>query len=170
MKKDNVIKVAAAVGAIALMTGGVIAADAAMNRSFNKENFKETSFRLENKHLMFGLSAEEKATKLDEMAARRLANQEEMIVRREAVLAALNNGDYEAWKIAVGENHPLMNQVTVDNFLQFAEAHQNMDNLQEKLTEMGLEKDFQTGFGKKMGAGKKNAQGQGNGRFMQFNQ
>ena len=170
MKKDNVIKVAAAVGAIALMTGGVMAADAAMNRSFNKENFKETGFSFENKHLMLGLSAEEKAMKLDEVTARRLANQEDMIVRREAVLAALNSGDYEAWKMAVGENHPLINQVTVDNFLQFAKAHQNMDNLQEKLAEMGLEKNFQAGFGKKMGAGKKNNQGQGNGRFMQFNQ
>lgn len=172
MKNDNVIKAAAVIGAIALMTGGVIVADAAMNKSFNKENFKGSNLELENRQSMFGLSEDEREVKLAEVSARRLANQEEMTVRREAVLEALNNGDYEAWKMAVGENHPLINQVTADNFLQFASAHQDMDNLPEKLAEMGLEKDFQTGFGKKMGSEKGNGQGQGqgHGRFMQFNQ
>lgn len=166
MKNDNVIKVAAVIGAIALMTGGVIAADADMNRSFNKDNFKGSNSELENRKFMFGLSEEEKSEKLAEISARRLANQEEMIARREAVLAALNNEDYEAWKVAVGENHPFVNQITADNFLQFASAHQNMDSVKEKLAEMGLEKYFKSGFGKKMGAG----QGQGHGQFIKFKQ
>jgi hypothetical protein len=178
MKKNNVIKVAAAIGAITLMAGGVVVADAAMGRSFNKENFKGSSLGSENKQFMFGLSEEEREVRLAEVSARRLANQEEMSVRREAILAALNSGDYEAWKLAVGENHPFVNQITADNFLQFASAHQDMDSLQEKLAEMSLERNAPAGFGKKMGVGRGNGhgqgqgngQGQGHGRFMQFNQ
>ncbi len=158
MKKDNVLKLAAAIGAVTLMVGGVVVADAAMNNSINPNN-KEFSIQKEGRQFMSGLSEEEKTAKLAEVSARREANRADRESRRELILAAINSGDYNSWKSAVGENHPFYNQINVDNFTQFADAHKDMNTLEEKLEAMGLEKPSHDCFD-----GMSGGQGQGQGR------
>jgi len=131
MKKNNLIKGAAVLGTIALMTGGVLVADAAVDRSTNKLAFKGQVAN-GNQPMMFGLSETERVEKLNEITARRdehrlvaQQRQTEMTAKRSVVWAALEAVDYEAWKIAIG-NHPLAEKITADNFDFFLKAHNLM--------------------------------------------
>jgi len=46
--------------------------------------------------------------------------------QRSAVFEALENSDYNAWKEAVGEESPILDKITEENFAQLAEAHKLM--------------------------------------------
>jgi hypothetical protein len=76
--------------------------------------------------------------------------------QRTAIEKAIANKDYTAWKTAMGENNPMTQKITADNFAKFAEAHTLMQagkfaEAQKIMQELGLS------FG----------QGRGNGGFRQ---
>ena len=145
------MKTAAVIGALALMAGGVVAADAAANRMVGNglqagsgQGYGQTA----------SLTAEEKAA----WGAERASHRAEMEAKRTAARAAVASGDYEAWKIAVGEDHPFFSKITSENFARFVEAHQNTEEAAAIFAELGLE--GVPGMG---GMGKGQGRGQGMG-------
>jgi len=161
MKKDNLIKGAAVLGTIALMAGGVIAADAANTRSANRAAFSGDVLS-NHQPMMFGLSEEERTEKINEVMARRaengLVNEEmraEMSERHAAVQAALAAEDYTAWKTAIGD-HPLADKITEANFDQFINAHNLMqagsvEEAKAIFAELGWERGNGQGLGNGQG-------------------
>jgi len=77
----------------------------------------------------------------------------------QAIMDAITNGDYTAWKNLMGDN-PITEKITADNFAKFAEAHKLMlagqtDEAQKIMTELGLDHGFGMGM-MKNGRGLKN--------------
>lgn len=66
--------------------------------------------------------------------------------RREAVLAALEAGDYSAWLEVVGEDCPLTDKITEDNFFKLVEAHNLMQEAREIMEELGITKGMGMGW------------------------
>ncbi len=135
MKQNKLTTGIFILGALALMAGGVVAADAA------RDSFKGK---------MFGLSEEERVEKIEEIEVRREINCANIEVNREEVLAAISANDYERWKEAIGENNPFAEKVTADNFSIFVEAHNLMEEARSKFAEIGIENQ---GFGMARGYG-----------------
>lgn len=103
------------------------------------------------------LSDEEKQEREENREERRA----EMEEKREAVIAALDANDYDAWVVAAGEDSPLLEKVTVDNFSRFIEAHElrqsaraDMEEADLIFEELGIEK-------KKFGPNMKGGRGGG---------
>ncbi len=153
MKKSNItITGAAALVALVAVTGialsGVLADDTTATKPFYKFWGQD-------------LTEEQKA---DIIAKKEewLASKEEWLANREAdhekIQAAMEEG-YEAWVAAVkevrGEDCPMLEQITADNFDRFAEAHEHMQAAHAIFEELGIERGFgkkgMHGFGKKMG-------------------
>lgn len=65
--------------------------------------------------------------------------------KREAVQSALDNNDYNAWLEAVGEDSPMADKINEDNFSRLVEAHNLMQQAQEIMEEIGIERP---GWGK----------------------
>jgi len=55
--------------------------------------------------------------------------------KREAVNKALENGDYNAWKSAAGEDNPVTKEVTEDEFPRLIEAHDLLQEGEQKFKE-----------------------------------
>ncbi|QQG52948.1 MAG: hypothetical protein HY931_01800 [Candidatus Falkowbacteria bacterium] len=158
MKKDNLLKGAAVFGALALMAGGMLAADAAVNNSVTSSDNGNANSNWEGRGNrgagnMAGLSDEEKAARIAERDANRTANQAAMEARRTAVEAALSAGDYDAWVAAEGANSPIVAKVTKDNFAQFVQAHSLMEQARTILSGIGLDEGAGHGMGMGMGLG-----------------
>lgn len=79
--------------------------------------------------------------------------EEEREVRRQAVEAAVNANDYEAWVKAAGDDCPMADKVNKDNFSKFAEAHRLRQAADKIMTELGIEK-MGRGFGGQHGLGR----------------
>lgn len=179
MKKDNLIKGAAVLGTIALMAGGVIAADAANTRSANRMALNG-EIGNGNQPVMLGLSEEEKAEKIEEMTARRTENrlvaeerQAEMATRRPIAQAALEANDFTTWQEAMGD-HPLADKITAENFDRLVEAHNlmqagNVEAAKAIFAELGWENGNGLGLGN---GGERQGLGRGVGKGMghMFNQ
>lgn len=158
------MKTAAVIGALALMAGGVAAADAAVNRMAGK-GLQDGSGQGYGQ--MANLTAEEKVAWETERAAHRA----EMETKRTAARAAVASGDYEAWKIAVGEDHPFVSKITAENFARFVEAHQNIEEAEAIFAELGLEgAPGMGGMGKGQGRGHGMGLGMGLGGGRLINQ
>jgi hypothetical protein len=162
MKKDNLLKGAAVLGALALMAGGVVAADAAVNNATDTTATTNTNTTWEGRggnggrgfeNSLNGLTAEEKAAKIAEMEANRTANQATREAKQTAVEAAITAGDYDAWVTAEGTNSPVVSKVTKDNFPKFVEAHNLMTQAHTILAGIGLEDGAGKGLGMGMGFG-----------------
>jgi hypothetical protein len=135
MKQNKLTTSIFILGALALMAGGVVAAEAA------SDSFKGK---------MLGLSEEERAVKIEEVEARRAVNRVDAELNREEVLVAISANNYEGWKAAIGENHPFAEKVTEANFSTFVEAHNLMEEARSKFREIGIENQ---GFGMARGHG-----------------
>lgn len=136
MKKNKALTIASVIGALALMIGGVMVADASNSRNYNK--------------------AEARVAVSEDGSFRGGANRAQMETRREAMFAAMESGDYSEWRAVVGDNHPMANQINAGNFAAFAQAHENMesrDSVHEKLAAMGIVVEGRHGMGKGMGRG-----------------
>ncbi len=126
MKKKNIIASLAALGVLGLATAGLAASGAAANAtsSGNENGDRGRGFGRQ-------LSDEQKA----EMEARRT----EMESQRQAVEAALAAGDYQAWLSAIGENNPMAEKITAENFPQLVKAHNLQQEAREIMASLGLE-------------------------------
>ncbi len=160
MKKDSLLKGAAVFGALALMAGGMLAADAAVNNSVTSSSSSNANSNSNWEGRgnrgggnMAGLTDEEKAAKIAEREANRTANQAAMETRRTAVEAALSAGDYDAWVAAEGSDSPIVTKVTKDNFAQFVQAHNLMEQARTILSGIGLDASAGHGMGMGMGLG-----------------
>lgn len=134
MTKANLLKGAAALGAVALLTGGIMAANAATGTVKTNAHFGFGRFRLAN------LSAAQKTA----LEARLQAWQ----AHRTAVQTALKNNDYAAWVAAVGTSSPLVAKITTANFAQYVQAfnlEQQADALRQQAA--GILKNLGVGFG-----------------------
>jgi hypothetical protein len=153
MKKDNLLKGAAVIGAIALMAGGMVAADAAVNNNAVK-NLNNNTAQTQGRGLGLGQG------KTD---AERIAFQAERDARHTAAMAAINANDYNAWVKAEGADSPMVAKVTEANFAKFAEAHKLMEQARAIFTDLGLENG---GGGRGMGMGMGAGNGLGAGHMM----
>lgn len=87
--------------------------------------------------------------------------------QHEAVEAALEAGDYEAWKELHGDRGRIASVVTEENFATFVEMHEamedgDMEKAQELRTELGLGVRPQDGSGNRGGMGDGRGKGAGN--------
>ena len=149
------MKTAAVIGTLALMAGGVVVADAAANKAATR-GVQDGSGQGYGR-MMTDLTAEERVTWESDREAHRV----EMETKHVAVQAAVASGSYEAWKLAVGEDHPFASKITAENFSRFVEAHQNVDEARAIFAELGIE--GAPGMG---GMGKGEGRGQGMGMGM----
>jgi len=65
---------------------------------------------------------------------------------------AFTNNDYTSWKSLVGDNNPMSEKITAENFSRFAEAHRllsegKMDKAKTIFNELGLDRGVGKGFG-----------------------
>ena len=91
------------------------------------------------------LTTEERAALAEERQADREA-------RREAMENALESGDYNTWVAAVkenvGEDAPILEKITADNFAEFVEAGGYMQRGREMMDELGVKgQEFGMGRG-----------------------
>jgi Spy/CpxP family protein refolding chaperone len=155
MKKKNIVKASAlSLATIALATGFAFSAyaqtsDTATNNQAGTGNKLGHQFRMEN-----NLTDEQKA----EMEARRIEMKTKMEANRAAMQTAINSGNYDTWvavvKAQMGEQASILNQVTADNFPQFVEAHQLMNQAREKLRAIGVDDGMGFNHGPKKGMGR----------------
>lgn len=119
MKKSYIISGVAALIIFAAAASAVSIASAAGNANGNFGGFWK------NRGQNANLTAEQKTAK-----------QAEAQTKVDAVRAALNAGDYNAWVKAVGENAPILKQINVANFNRFVEAYkleQQADAIRQEL-------------------------------------
>ncbi|MFA6106313.1 MAG: hypothetical protein WC745_01425 [Patescibacteria group bacterium] len=94
-----------------------------------------------------GNLTDEQKAELEKKMEERRAEAEARQVKIDSAIAA---GDYDAFVAAAGEDCPMLEKVTKDNFPKFAEAHNLMKQAREKLAEIGIEEG---GFGGFMSGG-----------------
>lgn len=142
MKNNKIIKTASILGALALMVGGVVVADASMGKNANKAISGNTMYQNADalRANMQGLSEVERAEMLSEREDRRTQNRAENQSHREAAMEAISENSFEKWQIAVGENHPFADKINADNFSTFVEIHNSTEGMEEKLAELGIER------------------------------
>ncbi len=164
MKNNKLMKTAAVVGALALMAGGVVVADAASDKLAGK-GLQDGSGQGYGR--MANLTTEEKTA----WEAERETRQAEMETKRTAAQAAIASGSYEDWKLAVGEDHPFVSKINAENFSRFVEAHQNLEEARAIFAELGLEgAPGMGGMGKGEGRGHGMGLGMGMGGGRLLNQ
>lgn len=156
MEKTKFIKGIVALSVLAVLGGGIIAANAASNhRLFGPKN-QATAGPAGQK---VKLTAEQKV----EMKTKMEERQKEMQAKWTAIQTAMNNSDYQAWLTAVGSDNPMVKKITVDNFSKLVEAYKLRQQANKIMEDLGLGKgDFDgCGMGMRMGMG---VGGQGHAR------
>ncbi len=82
---------------------------------------------------------------------------QEREARRAAMQTAVNSGNYDTWvttvKAQIGDDAPILSQVTADNFAQYADAHKLMEQAREKLSAIGINNGEGMGMGMGRGHG-----------------
>lgn len=63
---------------------------------------------------------------------------DEWAAQYEQMQAAMDAGDYDAWRALVPENSPLGDVITAENFDRFIEMHQLMNEAHDIAEELGL--------------------------------
>ncbi len=151
MKKDNLIKGAAVFGALALMAGGVVAADAATNRSFTNNLNKDGNF--EHGRMMGQGNGLGKNASSTEVQKAREDRQAEMETRKAGVEAAIKAGSYTDWVAAMGTDNPIITKVTEANFAEFSRAHNLMEEARAIFESIGVDNGNGNGAGMGRGLG-----------------
>lgn len=70
------------------------------------------------------------------------AKKAEMEAKRAEMLQIFEDGDYQAWQELISEKNPdaeIFDQITADNFDEFAAAHLKINEGMEELKELGVE-------------------------------
>ncbi len=155
MKRKNILAASAlSLASIALAAGFAFSAYAQDAETSNTENrVRGQRFQIKTE-----MTAEQQA----DFEAKRVEREKEMETKRAAMQTAINSGNYDTWVSAVktqmGEDAPILEKVTADNFSQFVEAHKLMVQAQEKFKAIGLDE----GMGMNMGHGQGRGFGLGN--------
>lgn len=142
--KNNNLMITGVASLVALVAvAGVAMSTFASESETNDNNY---GFRA-NKPMHRYMSDEDKAEREAKIEERKA----EMEAKHEAVVAALEAGDYNAWVEAVGEDSPILEKITVDNFSRFVEVHNLRAEAKTIMEELGIEKE---GFRHKMKGGR----------------
>lgn len=126
MKKKTLITGALSLAVVGLIGATFVSANAAAN---NRNNLAAKA--------NFGQNMTEDQREARE--ADREAHRADMAARHEAVQAALDNSDYDAWVAAEGENSPMLEKINADNFPQLLEAHKLMEQAHQIMTDLGID-------------------------------
>uniref|UniRef100_A0A7C4M0L2 Uncharacterized protein n=1 Tax=candidate division CPR3 bacterium TaxID=2268181 RepID=A0A7C4M0L2_UNCC3 len=144
-----------------------IVGDNAITEKINESNFA----RFAEAHRIMNQAREQAQAIFDELGVKKgfgqggkmmgggkgpMMNEEQ----RTAVDAAINNGDYAAWKTAIGDSL-MENGITESNFARFAEAHKLMqagkaDEAKAIFDELGIKRGNGVGKGRMGGNNQKN--------------
>ncbi|MBN2884866.1 hypothetical protein JXE04_02995 [Patescibacteria group bacterium] len=162
MKKKNIVTTSVlSLAMIALAAGFAFNAYAQTPDT----NTAKAMFRGEGFRQNVNFTDEQKA----DMEARRAEMETIRAEHQAAMQTALNSGNYDTWvqvvKNQMGDNAPILSQVTSDNFSQFTEAHNLMIQAQEKFAAIGVDR----GFGMHDGSGRGEGIGRGMGRGLGLN-
>lgn len=143
MKQNNkIISISAAVVALVAVVGLSMASFAQTNDISTSDTFKGPGAGKFGNH--YTMTDEER----EDWEMEREARREEMEANREKMEAAIENG-YNAWTEAIketrGEDAPILNEVTAENFSAFQtahglmeDAHGLMDQARDILEEAGI--------------------------------
>lgn len=162
------MKGAAVLGAVAILAGGAVAANAT---SLGIRGSGDASLGTKISNLLKAdLTAEQKATIGAKIAAREKeraakqasltaeqkaareakieARQEERSDRRAAIETAIANNNYNAWVIAVGANSHLAASISAPEFPRYVQAYNLEKQAQQILVDIGLKNEgsFHLGF------------------------
>ncbi|MEA3398461.1 MAG: hypothetical protein U9R06_01825 [Patescibacteria group bacterium] len=158
MNKSKIMLTGAAALAALIAVSGIVFSASAQNQD-NDSDFRGMGF-VRGQNLTDEQRAEMQATmqaKIEEMGVdtsemqarmekrqfnseERKARQAEMQANREAVQAAIEAGDYNAFASAIGENSPFAGKITPENFDRFIEAHESMEKGRSIMEELGIER------------------------------
>ena len=162
MKQNKITKAVFILGGLALMVGGVVAADAANGRNISNQSFEGGNAIHREDGMMrggiLGLNEEDRGQRVADRELMRA----ERGSHREAVTEAISEHNFEKWQAAIGENHPFAETITAENFPAFVEIHESMDGepreeIRAKLAELGIEQKA-NGFGLGHGMGNSGCQ------------
>ncbi len=154
MKRKNILTASAlSLASIALAAGFAFSAYAQDADTTTTENrVRGQRFQVNTE-----MTAEQKA----DFEAKRTEREEDREVKRATMQTAVNSGNYDTWVLAVkaqmGDDAPILDKITTDNFAQFVEAHKLMVQAQEKFEAIGLDQ----GMGMNAGVGMGRGHGQG---------
>ncbi len=96
----------------------------------------------------YNMSDEEILEKKAEFKVRYEERQAERELRRDAVEAAMDAEDYNAWVSAHDEDAPILEKINVDNFSKLIEAHNYFEQGRVIMEELGIERGQGKGVGK----------------------
>lgn len=134
MKKKNFIIAGLSACAICALIGGTLLSvnftSASTEQNMGFKNFKRGPLTEEQR---------------EEFEANREKRMQEMEAKHTAINEALENSDYSAWLQAVGEDCPMAEKITQDNFPKFVEAHKKIQEGQAIMEELGVGRN---GFGR----------------------
>lgn len=135
---------AAALVALVAVTS-IAAVSASASTSDDSTDINNNKFS-KPQRMMKNMTDEER----EEWEAEREVRQAERDVQREAIEAALEDGDYNSWVEAVGEDCLMLEKINKDNFSQYVKAHNLQEQAREIMTDLGIDRG---GFGHKGGHG-----------------
>jgi len=138
MKNKKLISGIVALSAVALLGGGLLAANAATFSSAPTKIGQANGWFHHRDHGHVNLTADQKVA----IENKREANQAAMQARQTAVAAAITNNNYNAWVTAVGSGNPLVQKITSANFPQYVQAYNLMQQSRQIMTSLGLDHGF----------------------------
>jgi hypothetical protein len=130
-KQDLLIK-----GMASLVALVAVAGIATASFAFNGNGISDNEDPRGRGYKMSGMTEEERAGWLENMEAERSVVEE----RRQAIEAALEAGDYNAWLEAVGDNCPMAERINEGNFSKLMEAHNLREQARGIMEELGVER------------------------------
>lgn len=146
MKKSNIMLTgAAALVALTAVVGMSISAfaqgnppDGAFQRGMNLTDEQRTQIHeaMKTKMEELGIDTSEMQNRWEDREAKRAERQ----ANHEAVEAAIDANDYEAFAAAIGDNSPFSGKINKDNFERFVKAHNLMEEGRQIMEDLGVER------------------------------
>lgn len=132
-----------AAAAVMGLTQTSLAADSSTSNTASS-----TASHLNNGHHKFGAGVINKlmGKKGTNNAANMATLKAARLKKQQAVAAALDASDYNAWVTAVGTSSPMVTKITASNFPQYVQAYQLRKQADAIMTGLGLVKGQENGF------------------------
>ena len=132
-----------AAAAVMGLTQTSLAADSSTSNTASS-----TTTHLNNGHRKIGFGVINKlmGKKGTDNAANMATIKADRLKKQQAVTAALDASDYNAWVTAVGTSSPMVTKITASNFPQYVQAYQLRKQADLIMTGLGLGKGQENGF------------------------
>lgn len=139
-KKNNLLKGLLTLAVLGLVSSGALAAST-VYAAYGQTDSNAKSFRSERG---MGIGLKQQSVSLTD------AQKQEMTAKQEAVRAALDASDYNAWVTAVkagNANSPVLAKINASNFARYVEAYKLQGQAHAIMTELGLNQGQGQGMG-----------------------